>query len=319
MTGAVTVAIPVLNGAGVLERTLTAVRAQRIDHAPEILVCDSGSSDGSVAVARRHGAEVIEISPERFSHGGTRNLLMERASGQHVAFLTQDAVPADGCWLASLLEGFEAADDVGLAFGPYRPRADASPMVTRELSEWFRSFSPDGRPRVDRLGPGELELPARALLGARGYFTDANGCVARAAWESVPFRAVPYAEDHVLAHDMLRAGYAKAYIPGAAVIHSHEYSSWDWLRRSFDEGRALREVYGFAEPIGAKSTPLKVWGLVGADWRFAREGARPRRPAPGLLVASTVHHSFRVVGAALGSRAERLPGALVRRLSLEGR
>lgn len=318
MTDTVTVAIPVLNGAAVLERTLAAVRAQRLEHEVELLVCDSGSRDGSVALARRYGAEVTEIAPERFSHGGTRNLLMERASGARVAFLTQDAVPADELWLARLLEGFAVADDVGLVFGPYRPRADASPMVARELSEWFRSFSPDGGPRIDRLGPAERDLAARALLGARGYFTDANGCVARAAWESVPFRPVRYAEDHVLAHDMLRAGFAKAYVPGAAVIHSHEYSSWDWLRRSFDEARALREVYGLVEPLGAGRTPLKVWGLVGADWRFAR-GARASRRPPGLLVTSTVHHSLRAAGAVLGSRAERLPGALARRLSLEER
>ncbi|HEY5318349.1 MAG TPA: glycosyltransferase family 2 protein, partial [Solirubrobacteraceae bacterium] len=288
--------------------------------------CDSGSSDGSVALARRHGAEVIEIAPASFSHGGTRNLLMERASGAYVAFLTQDAEPADERWLARLLEGFAAADDVGLVFGPYRPRPDASPMVARELGDWFRSFSPEGRPRIDRLEPGELALAPRELLGARGFFTDANGCVARAAWEVVPFRPVPYAEDHVLAHDMLRAGYAKVFVPDAAVIHSHEYSSWEWLRRSFDESRALREVYGLVEPLGFR-TALKVWGLVGADWRFAGGGgggaggarfAGGAGGASGLLASSTLHHSFRVAGAVLGSRADRLPGPLARRLSLEG-
>ena len=45
---------------------------------------------------------------------------------------------------------------------------------------------------------------------------------------------------------MLRAGYAKVYVPDAAVIHSHEYSPGEWLRRSFDEARAVAEVYGFA-------------------------------------------------------------------------
>lgn len=321
MTDTVTVAIPARDGAAVLDETLAAVGAQRLEPALELLVCDSGSRDGSVALARDHGAEVIEIAPERFSHGATRNLLMERASGAHVAFLTQDAVPADELWLARLLEGFAVADDVGLVFGPYRPRADASPMVARELSEWFWSFSPDRAPRVDRLGPGERGVAAGELLGARGYFTDANGCVARSAWEEVPFRPVPYAEDHVLAHDMLRAGYAKVYVPGAAVIHSHEYSGWDWLRRSFDEARALREVYGFVEPLDARRTPLKVWGLVGADWRFARgaDGVAARTPrAAGLLARSAVHHSLRVAGAVLGSRADRIPGALARRLSLEG-
>lgn len=319
MTPTVTVAIPVRDGAGVLGPTLAAVCAQRVENAVELLVCDSGSRDESVAIARRYGAEVIEIAPEAFSHGGTRNLLMEHASGSHVAFLTQDAVPADELWLARLLDGFGVADDVGLVFGPYRPRADASPMVARELSEWFRSFSPHGRPRVERLGPADRDTPARTLLGPRGYFTDANGCVARAAWEAVPFRSVPYAEDHVLAHDMLRAGYAKVYIPDAAVIHSHEYSGWDWLRRSFDEARALHEVYGLVEPFEARRTSLKVWGLVGADWHYARGmGVAGRRPA-GLLASSGVYHSLRVAGAVLGSRAQRLPDAVVRRLSLEGR
>ena len=298
-----------------LARTLAAVRAQRLEHRVELLVCDSGSRDASVAIARRHGAEVIEIAPESFSHGAARQLLMERSAGSHVAFLTQDALPADELWLARLLEGFALAGDVALVFGPYRPHAEASPMVARELTEWFRSFSPDGAARLDRLEPGERDIPARALLGPRGFFTDANGCVARSAWESVPFRSVPYAEDHVLAHDMLRAGYAKVYAPQAAVIHSHEYSSWDWLRRSFDEARALREVYGFVEPLTVTGTPLKVWGLVGADWRFA--GAR--RGSAGLLARSAVHHSLRATGAVLGSRADRLPPALARRLSLERR
>ena len=112
MTDAVvTVAIPVRNGAAVLDRTLEAVRAQRLDggRAIELIVCDSGSADGSVEIARRHGAELFAIAPETFSHGGTRNLLMERASGAHVAFLTQDAVPADERWLQRLLDGFGLA------------------------------------------------------------------------------------------------------------------------------------------------------------------------------------------------------------------
>ena len=324
MTGLLSVAIPVRNGAGVLDRTLAVVAAQRLD-APaslELVVCDSGSRDGSIAVARRYGAEVIEIAPESFTHGGTRNLLMERSNGEYVAFLTQDSVPVDTRWLARLLEGFLLADNVALAFGPYRPRPDASPMVERELTEWFRSFSPDGSPRVDRLAPSERCVSAHALLGPRGFFTDANGCVARAAWEAVPFRCVPYAEDHVLAHEMLRAGYAKVYVPDAAVIHSHEYSSWDWLRRSFDEARGLRDVYGFVEPLEICRTALKIWGLVGADsrWTSAEGRSNLKHPFHGAILATSLrHHVMRTAGAVLGSRAERLPASAVKRLSLEGR
>jgi rhamnosyltransferase len=314
----VTVAIPTLNGAAVLETTLAAVRAQRLpaQASVELVVCDSGSRDGSVTIARDHGAEVFEIEPGQFSHGATRNLLMERSHAEHVAFLSQDAVPADELWLARLLDGFSLAPDIGLTFGPYLPRHDATPMVARELTQWFGSFSPDRTTRIDRLDPGERDIPARALMGPRGFFTDANGCVVRAAWESVPFRPVAYAEDHMLALDMLHAGYAKAYVPDAAVIHSHEYSGWGWLQRSFDESRSLHDVYGYVAPADLRHIALQVWGLVGADWRWARAGGRR---SVWLLGRSSKHHALRTVGAALGARAERLPDALVRRLSLESR
>ncbi len=315
----VSVAIPTLNGAGVLERTLSAVQAQQLDTPAsiELIVCDSGSSDESVTIARKHGAELIQIRAGTFSHGGTRNLLMERAHGEHVAFLTQDAVPVDSRWLARLLDGFSLADDVGLVFGPYVPRADASLMVARELTEWFQRLSPDGLPAIERLAPSERHIPAVELLGPRAFFTDANGCVAREAWRSVPFRSVAYAEDHMLALDMLRAGHAKVFLPSAAVIHSHEYSALNWLRRAFDESRSLHDVYGFTEPLDARLIGLKIWGQVGADWRWA--GTHDDSRSPPLLALSAMHHVLREIGAVLGGRAERLPRGVVTRLSLEGR
>jgi glycosyltransferase involved in cell wall biosynthesis len=319
----VTVAIPTLNGGTEFEQTLGAVRAQRLDREVELLICDSGSVDDTREVARDHGARVLEIPAESFSHGGTRNLLMSHARGDHVAFLTQDALPAAPDWLARLLEAFGLADRVGLAFGPYRPRPDASLSVARELTTWFASFS-DGAPRIDALAPAQREIAARHLLGHLGYFTDANGCVARAAWEQVPFRDVPYAEDHVLAHDMLRAGFAKVYVPEAAVIHSHEYSLGDWLRRSFDEARAVRVIYDWDESASLRVMVRNLRGNVGADWRWGRRDrsdTRGPRPAEdlSLLTASTLHHGARTIGAILGAHSGRLSPLIARHLSLEGR
>lgn len=320
MAAEVTVAIPVRNGGDMLATVLDAVAAQRGAGQVEVLICDSGSTDGSVTLARRHGATVIEIAPASFGHGRTRNLLMERAGADHVVFLTQDAVPEDESWLRRLLEGMAAAPDIGLAFGPYVPRPGASPMVARELTAFFDAMASDGAIRIDRLGAGEGSLPARDLLGPRGYFTDANGCVARSAWRRIPFRDIAYAEDHALAHDMLRAGLAKAYVPGARVVHSHEYSAWGWLQRSFDEARALHELYGWSEPIDPRSFALNVWGRVGADARWATDHAgRPGSLRLSLLAQSTIHHLARLSGAALGGRAEHLPPALKRRLSHERR
>jgi glycosyltransferase involved in cell wall biosynthesis len=304
MSRVVTVAIPVRDGGPLLDEVLSAVRAQRVDAELELLVADSGSRDHSVATARRHGAEVIEIPPGAFSHGRTRNDLVRRASGSHVAFLTQDASPAGERWLASLLEGFEQGDDVALTYGPYRPRPDAPLTVRRELESWFSSMAPNGRASTVRLEQAERPIARQLIPQARLFFSDANGCVARAAWEQVPFADVPYAEDRLLAADLLGAGYAKVFVPDAAVLHSHRYPPIARLRRCFDEWRALREVSGYVEPLDIGG----VVRAVRADWASG--------VGPG---ASVVYHGTRAIGAYLGSRADRLPSGARRRLSLEGR
>ena len=308
MADAVTVAIPVRNGGALLGEVLTAVQAQRVDRPLELLVADSGSTDGSRRRVRHHGASLIEVIPTQFSHGATRNRLAERASGSHIAFLTQDAVPADERWLASLLEGFDAGENVGLVFGPYRARPEASLMVRRELDQWFSSLPTD-----PELGAGDDPD------GRRWFFTDANGCISRTAWERVPFRPVKYAEDRLLARDMLAAGYAKVYRPDAAVIHSHQYRPLDQFRRSFDEWRGLLEVEAIAAPPRLVDVVLGAQRAVRDDIALARAEGQHRVGRALTAAASSRHHSLRAAGEALGSRADRLPPTLRRRCSLEGR
>lgn len=315
----VTVAIPVFNGATTLRAVFDALGAQRLDAEVEWLVCDSGSTDGSRGLAEQHGARVVEIPSAAFSHGGTRNLLMAEARGTHVAFLTQDSVPATDDWLRELLHGFSISADVALTFGPYRAGPRAPARIRRELDSWFESFAPDGEPRLDRLTPAERNIAPRELLGARSFFTDANGCIAKEAWEHVAFRSIPYAEDHQLALDMLSSGYAKVYMPQAAVLHWHEYTLGRELRRSFDEWRALREIYGYIEPVRSGALRRRVIGPTRADARLMRaEGAGAPRLIAGAAEAGA-HHLARFAGAVLGTRADRLPAAVRRRLSLEGR
>jgi rhamnosyltransferase len=314
----VTVAIPVRDGGALFARTLEALSTQTVAH--ELLVCDSHSSDDSPELARAHGARVLEIDPAHFSHGGTRNLLMSESAGAHVALLTQDAEPANTGWLERLLGGFELAPDIGLVCGPYLPRPDASAAVRLELERWFSSLAPDGAPRVDRLDEHErATLPAVALIGPRGFFTDANACIARTAWQRAPFREVAYAEDRLLAIDMLRAGYARAYVPDAPVLHSHAYSPAEELRRCFDEFRGLREVYGWREPLSPLHLSRRLRGELGWARRELDRSGASASERRATLAALTRHHVVRLAGSLLGSRADRLPAGARRRLSLEGR
>ena len=172
---------------------------------------------------------------------------MELATGDHVAFLTQDSVPAGRGWLAALLGGFALADDVALVV---RPAAARGPTPARwsgaSCGEFFARFG------------GAAGRPRRRGAGPATFFSSANGAVARWAWERVPFRPVAYAEDQVLARDMLAAGLAKAYVPDAAVVHSHDLPPLRALRRYFDDFRALAEVHGAPRAADARATSRRA-------------------------------------------------------------
>ena len=309
MNRLVSVAMPVRNGGLRLREVLAAVRAQRVDREVELVVADSGSTDGSIDVAREHGADVLTIPPGTFSHGGTRNHLMERTRGEHVAFLTQDAVPAHVGWLAALLEGFDVADDVALVTGPYLPRPDASPWVRRELSEFFGRF---GGLRLDRGTAAHVPGPAT-------FYSSANGAVARWAWELVPFRPVSYGEDQRLALDMLAAGLAKAYVPEAGVVHSHEYPLGRWFQRVFDEFRALREVFGHREPLSPRLIAARIRNDVARDRAMLVGEGMHGRELGLATVGSIAYQAQRALGRSAGSNADRLPAHLRGWCSLEGR
>lgn len=298
----VSVVIPVKDGERYLEELLAALAREGVQ---ETLVIDSGSRDRSLEIARAAGVQVLEIDPVDFSHGRTRNLGAERVVGELICFLTQDATPCPG-WLAAYREAFELEDRVGAAFGPHLPRHDTSPMIARELSGFFASFSPDGGPTVMR-------------AGGESFLSNVNACYLRACWEEIRFRDVPYSEDQAFGRDMLAAGWSKVYHPGAAVLHAHDYGPVEFMRRYFDEYRGLRQTAGHVEQFRPAEVARWVAGSVAADRRWlAKRGAGPGEQAR-WMARSTVHHGGRRVFSALGSHAEQLPAPLRRSLSLESR
>ena len=301
------VVIPVKDGARWLAEVLAAVVRESPD---ELLVVDSGSADDSVAIARAAGATVLEIPPAEFGHGRTRNLAVRHTSGDLVAFLTQDATPVPG-WLAALEEALALDERVAAAFGPHLPRPDTSPMIARELTEFFAGFSPDGGPQIQR-GPDDGSWHP-------GFLSNANAAYRRSALEEIGFRDVAYAEDQAFARDLFAAGLLKAYHPGAAVLHAHDYPWGDFMRRYFDEYRGLHETTGHVESIGVRSTVRAVRTEVARDRDYldARGAGGAERAV--WTARSAAHHGGRRVFSALGSRADHLPEGARRALSLEGR
>jgi rhamnosyltransferase len=318
----VTVAVPVLNGGERFRELLKALAGQRNAAGVEleILIVDSGSTDGSVEAAREAGARVIEIDKSTFQHGRTRNMAVDEAKGDVVALLTDDAVPASDIWLDSIVEAFGQADDVALVFGPQLPVPDHPHYVRRELRDHFLAWSNDEQMDLQRIPPGdEGKADYEARQGYYAFFADSNGALAKWAWADHPYEEVPYAEDQLIGRAMIEAGFAKVYHPGAAVVHSHDYGAIGSMKRYFDDYRGVGEVFGYKSTVGLRSGIRTVLGLTRTDRAWLRaEGADGRSLFVGTLT-SMRHHTLRVIAEWLAARADKMPDWLSGRLSYDGR
>jgi rhamnosyltransferase len=294
----ISVVIPVKNGGADLSRCLAGIAAQGVEEEVEVVVVDSGSTDGSAERARAAGAVVHEIPPEEFGHGRTRNLGVELARGDTVVFTSQDAVADDGGWLERLVAATRSRPDAAGAYGRQLPHPDARPP-----ERFFLDFMYGPRSRVQRLGPDD-EVTFETTL-----FSNVNAAIPRAILERYPFRDdLTMSEDQEWSRRVLRDGFALAYEPLAAVRHSHAYTVRSAFRRFFDSGVSAEHAYVEGDASRA--------ALRRAGARYAREEIAwlwttgRRRWIPYTVV----YELGKFAGLQLGLRHHRLPRSLVRRL-----
>ena len=130
----VSVVIPVRNGGADFTRLLDGLAAQQGLRDLEIIVVDSGSSDGSLDAAREHGARIVRIPPEEFSHSQSRNLGARHARGASLLFMVQDALPPSDRWLSEIVEAMRAYE-VSAVSCAESPRDEAD--LFYRVSTWF--------------------------------------------------------------------------------------------------------------------------------------------------------------------------------------
>ena len=242
------VVIPTMNPGALFEKVLSAVMAQDPPWEYEVLVIDSGSTDGTVEYCQQMEAEhknfrLHQIPQEEFGHGKTRNLGVSMMTAEFVALITHDALPADKHWLDKLVASVEAYPDIAGAFGRHLPYPDASPFTKRDLQLHFDSIASQGRVWI--IGDKrryELDSGYRSFLH---FYSDNNACLRRSVWEKVPYPEVDFAEDQMWAERILKEGYAKAYADDAIVYHSHNYSPIENYKRSFAESQSLYALFGY--------------------------------------------------------------------------
>jgi len=290
----VSVVILTLNAGPQLRRTLDAVRGQRFDGAVEVLVLDSGSTDGTRRLAESTGGVRLH-HVENFGHGRTRNEAARLARGEFVVYLTQDAIPVGDRWLANLLAPFEDAR-VAATFSRQVPYSNATPMERFFLATRFpeeRIVRP--QPTVHRLGLYTV------------FFSNVSSAIRRATLVEFPFdETLIMSEDQQFARDVLAAGYRTVYEPASVVRHSHRYTLWQVFARYFDSLYSLVEIF---------DDSTRDVSLEGSRYAF-REFWHVLTRHPLWLPYLLLYNACKTAGTLAGHLGHRLPISVRRALSL---
>lgn len=293
-----TVVVPVRNGAEHLPALVAALAKQDLEL--EILAIDSGSSDGSLEALESAGARVIRIEKTAFDHGETRNLGAREAQGEHLVFLSQDAVPASPDFVARLIAPLEADRQVAGAFARQSPRADADPLTRRELSEWVAAAA-EPRTVFARDAASFLALPPFERFRL-SVFDNVASAVRREHLLEHPFARSRFGEDLEWGERMLRLGFGLAYVPEAVVVHSHGRSARRLFRRNYLGHRLLCRLFGLRIVPDAPHLLRASLTAVASDLSLlAREGG-----SPSLWLAAPLQALAATYGQYRGGRDETL-------------
>lgn len=187
----------------------------------EVVLVDSGSTDGTLEIAERHGCRIHRIDKDRFSFGRSLNEGCERATGELLVCISGHCVPTGPTWLSRLVAPF-ADPAVGATYG----RQVGGPATRFSEHQIFAKYFPAGDPSQS------------------AFFTNnANAAWRRDVWSRFRFdEDLTGLEDMHLGRRVVQSGMRVDYVPDSKVYH-HHHETWAQVRRRyFREAVALREV-----------------------------------------------------------------------------
>lgn len=292
----VSVVIPVLNAEKKLPSLLDRLFSQKPAPPDEVILVDSMSTDKTRDIARAR-AHVSVIPIARFSHGRARNLGAQAAAGNFIVLMTQDALPADDAWLASLLAPF-SDEQVAAVYSRQVPWPDAPP-TERFFLQYH--FPPGNAVRRVKTG-GEL------LTFQNVFFSNVSAAVRRPLLIRFPFdETLIMSEDQQFARDLLDAGHAVVYQPESVVFHSHRYTLKTAFQRYFDSVYSLTLIF--------RGHGMGTSAIIGLRY-LAGEAGYILRHHPLYFPYYCLYTLAKTTGTVAGHFADRMPDAMLRKLSL---
>lgn len=188
----------------------------------ETVIIDSGSTDGTLEIARRYGCRITEISKSEFSFGRSLNRGCAFSYGDILVFISGHCVPVDEDWLQNLCQ----------------------PLVDNVVSYSYGRQVGDNESNYSERRIFAKYFPELSAIPQEGWFcNNANSALLRSVWKSTLFdEELTGLEDMELAKRLVSAGHRIGYVAPAAVFHHHQ-ESWAQIRRRFErEALALRSI-----------------------------------------------------------------------------
>lgn len=242
MTEGVSIIIPTLNGGKKFERQLSMLGRQEYPGPIELLVVDSGSTDGTAERAEAAGAKVRRIAPEAFHHARTRNAALENATYERVLFLVQDAIPCSSRWLHTLAASLDQYAAVA-AYAAQVPDEDADAFACFE-TDTHRVYL-GSRPILQALeGASEFDRLPYDQAYRMIRMDNVSALYRKPNLEADPFPEVSFAEDMAWARKMVLKGHGILYQPEAQVRHSHNRSALYGFHRQVVNSRSCAQILG---------------------------------------------------------------------------
>ncbi len=202
-------------------RLLAGIREQSVQDC-EVIVVDSGSTDGTAEIAQEQGAKVVHIQPSEFSFGHALNVGCREAVGDILVFASAHVYPVSTLWLEHLLAPFDDTKVV-LTYGRQTGNEATKYAEHRIFQKWFPNQSD-----FDQKNP---------------FCNNANAAVRRSVWQEHPYDvSLTGLEDLDWASRLMTLGNRIAYVADATVVHVHEETLARIYNRYRREAIALKAI-----------------------------------------------------------------------------
>jgi len=215
----VSIVIRTKNEGECIDDTLSRIQEQDFGGEYETIVVDSGSTDSTLDIVKRHNVRLLRMPQEEFTYGRSLNMGASHSKGQFIVNLSAHALPKDERWLTNLIGSFEDGSVAGV-YGRQLSQGDVNPFEALR-NELFFGLKKVTFTTKDRTMLKEI------------HFSNSNCAVRKGVWEKFRFNEqVPWAEDILWQREVIQAGFSIAYAPGAAVYHTHRVNVRDTFRIS---------------------------------------------------------------------------------------